>query len=426
MKCKILTLLFAFATAVTALQAQTSGTQTSGTQTSGSSLPAVPTANITNYNLFVYQDSCAAQKLAERWATQVEGLRGRGSRGFLDDLFSVTKNSAAGMVSGGISGLVSTGVNFVGNLVNYKKNKKNKWKQAMLRENRFEKTLFMLENLDDFYATVSTTGALDPSGMSFNGFGCLQTRGRDTVLYISCHLDTTEVALSRILRHSKFQLRLDTLMFNPLLCDLPNDSTLPQTQRHPFSFDERTNLRLRIDLSVTSSWINQAIQVYNDHPLGNFSIDVPINETQLDADTTFRYYAGRSGMPTHEIVGDCFIVPRSYIGVRDADGRYYDAWGTGQYKITMTIKETCDINPDFENNKDLWNADWKRRKKLHPQPFDIIQVARQTWDQNANRWIVTLLEAPAQYATQEMLQSVGLVQGQAASGMGAGATGKMK
>ena len=388
----------------------------------------VPSLNVTNYNLFVYQDTCASLKLTDRWEEQVEGLRGHGSRGFLDDLFSVTMSSATGLISTGITGLVSTGVNFVGNLVNYKKNKKNQWKQAMLKENRFEKTLFMLENLDDFYSSISTTGALDPGSMSFNGFGCLQTRGQDTVLYISCRLDTSEVALSRILRHSKFQLRLDTLVFNPILCDLPNDSTAPFADRHLFSFSERTNLRLRIDLAVTSSWINQAIQVYNDHPLGNFSIDLSIKEEQLDADTVFRYYALQGERPGCEIVGDCFIVPRSYIGVRDAEGNFHDAWGTGQYKLSMTIKETCDINPAFERDKNLWNADWKRRKRAQPQTFDIVQVARQVWDKNANRWIVTLLEAPAQYATQEVLQTFGLVDSQQtkAPSQGAAAAGAMK
>ena len=168
--------------------------------------------------------------------------------------------------------------------------------------------------------------------------------------------------------------------------------------------------------------------MYNDHPLGNFSIDLSIKEEQLDADTVFRYYAMQGERPGCEIVGDCFIVPRSYIGVRDAEGNFHDAWGTGQYKLSMTIKETCDINPAFERDKNLWNADWKRRRRAQPQTFDIVQVARQVWDKNANRWIVTLLEAPAQYATQEVLQTFGLVESQQtkAPSQGAAAAGAMK
>ena len=77
----------------------------------------------------------------------------------------------------------------------------------------------------------------------------------------------------------------------------------------------------------------------------------------------------------------------------------------------------------------LWFlAIWKRRKRAQPQTFDIVQVARQVWDKNANRWIVTLLEAPAQYATQEVLQTFGLVENQQtkAPSQGAAAAGAMK
>ncbi len=119
----------------------------------------------------------------------------------------------------------------------------------------------LIENIDDFYTNISDAGALDPSGMSFNGFACLQQRGNDTVLYLVCQLDTSEAALSQILFHSKFQLKLDTLIFNPRLCNLPNDESRCFSERKPFSFDERGNISLSIDISITSSWINQAIQV---------------------------------------------------------------------------------------------------------------------------------------------------------------------
>lgn len=366
------------------------------------------------YNVFVYQNPDIALKLRSKWETQVQGLENKTSRGFLDDLFSVTKNSTFGIIATTATSLVSSGVNLVGGLIHTNKNRKNEWRQVVQRENVFEKTLSMLENLDDFYSSISTTGALDPSSMSFNGFGCLQKRGKDTVLYISCHLDTTEVALGRILRHSKFQLKLDTLIFNPLKCDLPNDSSVLFSERPRFSFSERDGLNLRIDLDVTSSWINQAIQVYNDQHLGQFYIEVPIKEKDLDADSVFRYYSTDKKEDGSEIaiIGDCFIVPRSYIGIRDEEGNFHDAWGTGQYKLTMAIKETCCINPAFENDDDKWKADWQRRKRIKRQSapsFNIVKVVKQTWDKHAGQWVVSILEAPSNYATQEMLQQIGIV-----------------
>lgn len=363
--------------------------------------------DITRYNIMVFQNNEIANKIRDKWEMQVQGLENRGaSRGFLDDVYGVTKNSTFGLMSTGVTGMVSTGVNLLGNML---KSKKGEWKQIIQNENRFEKTLFMLENLNDFYSNISTTGALDPNFMSFNGFGCLQMRGNDTILYIACHLDTTEIALSHILRHSKFKLKLDTLIFNPSKCNLPNDSALHFSERQPFSFTQRKDLNLRIDINVTSSWINQAIQVYNDQKLGRFYLQFPIQEKYLDTDSIFRYYRGISReIAGCEILGDCFIVPRSYIGVRDNYGNFHDAWGTGQYKLSMTIKETCNITPEFEQN---WKTDWKRRKKSQPGSFNIVQEIRQTWNKNASQWIVTILEAPANYATQEMLQSIGLTNG---------------
>lgn len=360
--------------------------------------------DIVYYDIKVYQNPQIADIIREKWETQTQALKGGdANRGFLSDIWGVTQNNAFGMISTGITGLISTGINSVGNLL---KSKKGEWQMIVQRENIFEKTLFMLENLDDFYSAVSVAGALDPSSMSFNGFGCLQKRGNDTILYISCHLDTTEVAFSRILRHSKFELMLDTLVFNPQKCDLPNDSTLRFSERKPFSFTERKDLNLRIDVNITSSWINQAIQIYNDQVLGNFHIQVPINEESLDSDSVFRYYRGVGGHKEGcEMIGNSFIVPRSYIGVRDNDGIFHDAWGTGQYKLSVTIKETCNITPSFEKN---WKADWKRRKQQQHKPFNLIQTIKQSWDKNAGQWVVTILEAPAHYAAQELMQSIGV------------------
>lgn len=373
----------------------------------GTRLKEKASQDVAHYDILVFQNDQIAQKIKEKWEIQAQGLENRGaSRGFLDDIYGVTKNNTFSLMSTGITGIVTTGVQLVGNML---KSKKEDWKQVILKENRFEKTLFMLENLDDFYSNVSTTGALDPSSMSFNGFGCLQKRGNDTVLYISCHLDTTEIAFSRILRHSKFELTLDTLVFNPLKCDLPNDSTLRFSERQPFSFNQRKDLNLRIDLDVTSSWINQAIQIYSDQKLGHFYIQLPIRQEKLDTDSVFRYYRDANKVNTeYEIIGDCFIVPRSYIGVRDSYGNFHDAWGTGQYKLTMTIKETCNITFDFEKK---WKTDWKYRKRRQSKPFNLVQTIKQTWDKNASQWVVTILEAPSNYATQEMLESIGFTNG---------------
>ena len=337
---------------------------------------------------------------------------------YLSNLLGQGLTAAKKAASTSLMGLVSTGVNMIGDMV---RSKKNDWSAAVARENVFVKTLPMMENIEDFYSDVSFAGALDPSSLSFNGFGCLQKRDNDTVLYMVCHLDTTEYGVGRILKHSKFELTLDTLVFNPYKCDLPNDSTMPYSMRVPFSFTNRDNLNLQISLNVMSSWINQAIQLHRDQTLGQFFVNVPINENTLDADSVFRFYRGSSNnKAVCDITGESFIVPRSYIGVRDANGRFHDAWGTGQYKMSMTLRETCSNTEAFDKN---WKADWKARKMNKGHKVDFGRAMRQLWDANGSKWVMSIVEAPAKMLTQDFLATIGFLQPQATGAAAMGAMG---
>ncbi len=137
--------------------------------------------------------------------------------------------------------------------------------------------------------------------------------------------------------------------------------------------------------------------------MGDFSIKVPIIKENLDSDSTFRFIAGKQGNAgICQIAGDCFIVPRSYIGVRDSQGIYHDAWGTGQYKVAMTVKEICGITSEFEKN---WKTDWKSRPKT-PLKHNMIRTIKQIWDENSNSWICTLTEAPANYTKQQITDAL--------------------
>jgi hypothetical protein len=350
-----------------------------------------PESNKNNscFNLYVFKDEELGKKLEDYWSQQVEALESN-NRGLLTDAFQT-------MMAGptGIMGLITTGIDAATKMV---KGKKEEWLQRIQGENRFEKELKTLQNIDDFYSGPSTASALDPSSMIFNGFGCKQTRGDETVLSLSCHLDTARQAFSRIFRHSKFQLRVDTLIFNPFLCDLPNDTSILYSDRFPFSFEERSNLRLNIRFDIISSWINQAIQVHKDEHLGMFTLNVDINERDLK-NGIFRFIRGAedNSVSDVQLLGECFIVPRSYIGVRDEQGNYYDAWGTGEYKVVMNIEETCDIAPQLlEGNN--WKTDWKKRMDREgwvQKPLGIVQSVEQIFDERANQWVVMVKEVPA-------------------------------
>lgn len=374
--------------------------------------------DVSTYDLLVFQNKNIGKDITRKYDAQLEGLRQDMSRGYLSNLLGQGLTAAKKAASTSLMGLVSTGVNMIGDMV---RSKKNDWSAAVARENVFVKTLPMMENIEDFYSDVSFAGALDPSSLSFNGFGCLQKRDNDTVLYMVCHLDTTEYGVGRILKHSKFELTLDTLVFNPYKCDLPNDSTLPYSLRMPFSFTNRDNLNLQISLNVMSSWINQAIQLHRDQTLGQFFVNVPINENTLDADSVFRFYRGSANnKAVCDITGESFIVPRSYIGVRDANGRFHDAWGTGQYKMSMTLRETCSNTEAFDKN---WKADWKARKMNKGHKVDFGRAMRQLWDANGSKWVMSIVEAPAKMLTQDFLATIGFLQPQATGAAAMGAMG---
>lgn len=361
--------------------------------------------NVVKYDVSVLSDNGVAKKITSQWELQAEALSEGTRGGFFDGLFAATKTAA--MATGGQGASALASVTFT-TIVNAIKGRKEEWKKAVDKENTYEKKIVMLENIDDFYSTVSDAGALDPSGMSFNGFACFQQRGGDTVFYIACHLDTSDYAIGRILKHSKFQLQLDTLVFNPLLCNLPNDNTRAFSERNKFSFKERGTLFFTIDMDITSSWINQAVQVHNDVKLGSFAIRVPITENSLDADGIFRYALGREDNKVDcSVIGDCFIVPRSYIGVRDENGNYHDAWGTGQYKVTMVIKETCGISEDFQKH---WKADWKKRPKPSTLTHSIATGIKETLTKNSSTWVCSITEAPVAYTKQQITQALGGTQ----------------
>lgn len=358
-------------------------------------------SNVETYDVSVLTDQNVARKISFQWQRQADALAGtRGA--FWDGLFAATKTAATSTGAQGVSTIAS--VTFA-TIVNAVKGRKDQWEKIVEKESMFEKQIVMLENIDDFYSMVSDAGALDPSGMSFNGFSCIQKRGSDTVFYIACHLDTSDYAVAKILKHSKFQLQLDSLVFNPLLCNLPNDNSRVFSERKKFSFKERGSLTFAIDMDITSSWINQAVQIHNDVKLGNFAIRVPITEQSLDSDGVFRYVIGRqSNKADCSVIGDCFVVPRSYIGVRDEDGFYHDAWGTGQYKVSMTIKETCGISTEYQKN---WKADWKSRPKQSSLTHSIATSVKQTLNQNASSWVCSLTEAPIAYTKQQIAKALG-------------------
>lgn len=347
------------------------------------------------YQTFVYTDDHLAQEIARQYEEE-------NTRGYLGDLFNAGKESAKGIASGYVTSFIDLGVNAIASLLTRNARQKEEWEKTVQAENQFHTTLSTVSELNDFYKETSFDGAMDPKGMRFDGIGCLRKEGRDTAFYLSCHIDRSKI--SRIIKHSKFQLVLDTLIVNPLHSNLPNTPL-----NLPFSFDERKNFTLSMDIRLTSSWMNEIVQLQKDQELGAFTITIPVSPEQLDERGYLRYVRAEGEVPRYEVVGESFIVPRSFMGYRDENGNYRNSWGTGEYKLDIELRETCDVTDQYRAN---WKQDRKRRKKLMPKEGFLDTtwqvISNQRWDELTRSWVITTLQAPAGIITQDVIDKLGL------------------
>ena len=318
-------------------------------------------------------------------------------------------------------------------LVKYRKEQKRKWMQMIQNECNYTDSLQAVKGLKDFYNAPSAVSALDPSDMNFDGISIRGMRGGQEMLYISCHIDTTRI--EHLFRHSKFFLVVDTIAFHPYMCHLPNlmANGIRQTRMRPkgkgeerdnsFSYAERTGLSVGMDITLSSSWINEAVMLMQNVQLGKFRLNIRIPDgTQLytysrRAVERHRRYRDSADTTFVDIEGDCFVVPRSYMpmagGVRQ--------WGTGEYNMKVLFRESCQFSADATSNEKLrhWHRDYKQLRRMQHKGSEAAEYLRTVWQQNGNTFTKTLIKQ----ALTTSAQAAHLTQtaGAGAAGMGGGA-----
>lgn len=348
------------------------------------------------YQTFIY----TSDELADEIAKQSEELGT--SRGYLGDLFNASKEAGKGIVSGYVTSFIDLGVNAIGALLTRNSRLKEEWEETVKQENVYQTQISTVSEVNDFYKQTSFDGAMDPKGMRFDGIGCLRKENKDTVFYISCHIDRSKI--NRIINHSKFELVLDTLIISPTHSNLPNSSL-----DIPFSFEERKNFTLSMDIKLLSSWMNEIVQLQKNQELGEFSINIPVDQSVLDNKGYLRYVRNANDAPAYKVLGESFIVPRSYMGYRDENDNYKNSWGTGEYKLDITLKETCDVTDQY---REKWKEDRKRRKEMQPKENFFASswqtISNQRWDELTKSWVITTLKAPAGIITKDVIDKLGL------------------
>lgn len=345
-------------------------------------------------------------------------------RGIIADI-----GSAVGM--GLVSGLVDAVVTETFNLAQYRKKQKQEWMRMIQNENNYTDSITSIKGLKDFYTSYSHMGALDPSNINFDGIEIRGIRNGQEVIYMSCSIDRDN--LEHMFRHSKFNLVLDSLSFNPYVCHLPNvtangirtmndikkgkaevkgDSIIrPGKGGNGFSFDERNNLRVAIEFSLYSSWINQAVQVHKDVELGKFSMNVSIPNSVIGTYTYSRNKILKEAkdLPQDsqqaflaenliDIEGDCFVVPRSYMPLDNGK----PMWGTGEYNIKVKIRESCQFADNSEKAKH-WKEDYKRLRQMQNRSGEVQEYLQTLWNQYGNTMVKSSYKTALTTGVNELL-----------------------
>ncbi len=349
------------------------------------------------FKTFIYTSNDLGEEIARH-----SELVNRKDRGYLGDLFNASKESLKGIASGYVTSFIDLGVNAIGSLLTRNARLKEEWEETVKAENIYKTKISTVSEINDFYKEASFEGAMDPKGMRFDGIGCLRLEDNDTVFYLSCHIDRSKI--DRIVKHSKFELVLDTLIVSPTHSNLPNTYL-----DLPYSFAERDNFTLSMNIKLISSWMNEIVQLQKNQELGAFVLNVPVDPEELDEKGFLRYVRNRDEEPVYKIVEESFIVPRSYMGYRDKDDNYKNIWGTGEYKLEIELKETCDVTEQYREN---WKKDRKRRKKLMEKESiwenGWQTISNQRWDELAQSWVITTLQAPAGIITKDVIDKLGL------------------
>lgn len=350
------------------------------------------------YQTFVY----TSDDLSDEIERQVVADRQALSRGLGADLLSAGLSAATGAATGYISTLVEMGITAITKLIQLDAQNKKEWQEMVKEESELIVTMGTIADLNDFYSCLSEYGPMDPRGMRFNGIGCLAMEGEDTTFYISCHINRKKI--DRIVRHSKFELVMDTFMINPYKAGLPN-TDLPLL----FTYADRKSFDFTMKMRMISSWMDQLPDLHKDQILGEFMLNVPVDSAQLDENNMFRYFRKEGEAPAYGLVGESFIVPRSYMPTRDEDGKYAESWGTGQYKMEVEIIEVCGVSEEFKKN---WRKDFKKRKKMTGKMSkgeqEILQIfTNQQWDKQAKQWVATTLKGPASILNGAAASAVG-------------------
>lgn len=181
---------------------------------------------------------------------------------------------------------------------------------------------------DYFYSGPSFLGAMDPSGIQFNGFELSRNvKSEDGTLspafFIRCSLPQEQVG--NFMTNTRFTLELDTLAVD--------------LSRIKARYTNRKTVSIEVVIKLIATWIDEGLVVHSNQQLGEFRIALP--NLKYNPDKPIVSFSGNkvAGM----INGCSFFVPRSFSPYVDG-GQYNKCWSPGEFEIQLTIRESTARN----------------------------------------------------------------------------------
>lgn len=291
------------------------------------------------------------------------------------------------------SNLLSLGIGYVSDASNSAKRSErfNDWRIAWKALNTYEHKLPVdTERYNDFYCTPSNQGPYDLKNLKFEGLECcyyietdesvnLREHGlgnghSQDVFFIKCSLRNDKTAMDLMARDKRFLLQVDSLVFYPDYCTIPNDGK--NREKGHFSFEKSERLQLTLKIKFFTNLLKENGEEKQDLGCGEFVVQTaitPANLVEIDGKQVF-IYSRNSSNPRNEkavsMSGYGIVIPRSYEGNR---GGYL--WDTGRYRVDVTLQESGLRNP-----KHYFTAAAKKKLEKDPTSYLALYNDEKSWN----------------------------------------------
>lgn len=193
-----------------------------------------------------------------------------------------------------------------------------------------------LNNLQ-FYANNSSTGMLDPEGLTFRGFEVhrsIELPKKGPARAMSVYVSLDEERLSDLGHNAKFYLKLDSFALDYTGAKVNRrDWYLPWTlfvKKHEY-------LDLDIEIEITANWIDDGGTIHQNVPFGYFVL--PLRKIPLSNSSPEKQLY-QIEHKNELFSGSSYLIPRSSTYCRSSEGKSIPCYGRGDMNVLVKITES--------------------------------------------------------------------------------------